>query len=397
MSADPAASTSFDCLHPVSIEERGRVKADDEATFKVTLQDCLACSGCAITKDEITIISEQNTSRIFEKLDEVKDYIVLVATHVVANLAAVRNWSAAKAFSTIKQLFLSKGAQKVVLDTDIQLVFRRLVVKEFIENQTLSPFMISRCAGSVVYYERKTSYADHLAQIKPYPQLYAMYEKKILQSTNYVLYIGPCYDRKLEAARFEEDVDAVLTIAEINDHITEPTEEIPVKFPADTDLNAISQKLGQIKDSLNSDSIYQLIAEIEPTLNEEEINSLISELPSRFDLEISTNSFDGETLNKRLTKTLDMMSSGKKVPKPAPRLAQIDFCKGGCLVGGGQIRGNSPAQRRALIAATQEVHTQNESTNISFPTELYNELIKFGYKTHYESLPQEEEKDQFAW
>lgn len=397
MSADPLQQTSFDCLHPVTVEERGRVKGDEESTFKVTLADCLACSGCAITKDEITIISEQNTSKIFEKLDELNDYIVLVATHVVANLAAVRNWSAAKAYAAIVQLFMAKGAKKVELDTNWQLIFRRLVEKEYIENQTMSPFMISRCAGSVVYYERKTPYANHLAQIKPYPQLFATHEKKILNSTNYVLYIGPCYDRKLEAARFEEDVDAVLTIGEINEHIVEPTDEIPVQFPFGLDLDAITKDLAKIRDSLGTDAIYPLIAEIEPLLTPDEINNLISELPARFDCELTGNSFDGETLNKRLTKTMDMMKSGKKVPKPAPRIAQIDFCKGGCLVGGGQIRGDSPAQRRALIAATQKVHAENEFENIEFPTELYLDMLKYGYKTTYESLPQEEEKDQFAW
>lgn len=78
------------------IKECRHIKADHYATFKVTLQDRLACSGCAITMDEITINSFQNTSKIFEKLGEVHDYIVLVG-----NLAAVRNWSGEKAYASI--------------------------------------------------------------------------------------------------------------------------------------------------------------------------------------------------------------------------------------------------------------------------------------------------------
>ena len=392
-----SVSQGFDCLHP-TIEQRGRIKEDGEATFKVSLQDCLACSGCGISKDEITIISEQNTTKIFEKIDSLSaGYVVLVSTPCVSNLAAVKGWNAQKAFTAIRKIFIEKGAKKVVLETEIEEIWRRLLVKEYIEHDIQTPFLISRCAGSVVYYQRKTTFGSQLAQIKPYPQLFALYEKNILKETDYVIYVGPCYDRKLEAAHFENEIDAVLTISELNEFITEPTDEEvnevgEISFPEGNDLQYMLQSLNNIQTILNNneEELLPILQQIEPNMNDDEIIGLINTLKERIGKsEINGESFEGETANKRLTNNIQR---GRKIP----RICLIDYCKGGCCAGGGLIRGDTPAKRRALIEQTHAIHHENEK-GIEFPEEMYKSIIEMGYSTLYESTQEEVKEQSYDW
>ena len=392
-----SVSQGFDCLHP-TIEQRGRIKEDGEASFKVSLQDCLACSGCGISKDEITIISEQNTTKIFEKIDSLSaGYVVLVSTPSVANLAAVKEWSAPKAFTAIRKIFMEKGAKKVVLDTEIQQIWRKLLIKEYIEHDVQAPFLISRCAGSVVYYQRKTAFGSQLAQIKPYPQLFALYEKKILKETDYVIYVGPCYDRKLEAAHFEDEIDAVLTISELNEFITEPTDEEvgeigEIAFPEGNDLQYMVQTLNDMRTVLNNneEELLPILQQIEPLMSEDDVIGLISSVKGRIGKEeISGESFEGETANKRLTNNIQR---GRKIP----HICLIDYCKGGCCAGGGLIRGDTPAKRRALIEQTHKIHQENEK-GFEFPEEMYKQILEMGYSTLYESTKEEVKEQSYDW
>ena len=394
--AESSTTGGFDCLHP-TIEQRGRIKEDGESTFKVSIQDCLACSGCGISTDEITIISEQNTQKIFEKIDELSSgYVVIVSTSCIANLAAVKEWSVKKAFASIKNLFIKKGAKKVVLETDIQEIWRKLLIKEFIEHDTQSPFLISRCAGSVVYYQRKTTFGSQLAQLKPHPQLFANFEKKVINETNYVIYIGPCYDRKLEAAHFEGEIDAVLTISELNEFLEEPSEsdEEEIAFPQGNDADYMTNTLNQMKAVLgkddNEDEQISFVKQFEPLLSDDEIFALIPQIRERLNREdIKCGSYEGETANKRLTNII-------KNNRPCPKICLIDYCKGGCCAGGGLIRGDTPAKRRALIAATQKIHSENEK-EIEANPELYHKIIEMGYSTVYESVQQDVEENKFDW
>ena len=387
--AEDSTSASFNCLHPTTVEQRGSVKMDGEETFKVTLKDCLACSGCAITEDEITIISAQNTSKIFEKINEDLDFAVIVSTECVANLAAIRNWSAGKALAAIKQLFDNKGAKLVVLDTEIVEIWRKLLIKEFIEKDCPSPFLISRCAGSVIYYQRKTTYGPNLAQIKPYPQLFADYLKKVEKIASYVIYVGPCYDRKLEAAHFENDVDAVLTIGELNEYIEDIEKEEAVTFPAGNDAEYMVNVLKTMQ-TLNEYELINYVREFEPTLSDGELEQLCNDIPKRVgNEEIKSGIYQGEAANKRFT---NMIKKGK----PCQRVCLVDYCKGGCCTGGGLIKGESPKERKELIEKTNTIHKENEG-EIEVSPDLYQKIIEMGYSTLYESTKQEQEDNQFLW
>lgn len=354
------------CLHP-TLEVRGSVHEEGTETYKITLKDCLACSGCAITEDEITLLSRQDPTIVLSKLKEVNNFVVLVSTSSIANLAVVRNWTTEQAFAGIKKYFVSMGALNVYTDTDIQFVWRRLLCDLYNSENINKPFLISRCAGANVFYERKSKHAENLSQIKPYPNLFAIYQKKVLQCTEFVLYIGPCYDRKLESIRFEGEVDAVLTISEIANNI-EPCEGEPIVFPEENDTAAVLKYLNP---------------------NVELETSVFKKMKTYKSGDIRGAVACGYSQNQILSK---MIEQGKCEFD----IIEVDFCQDGCQTGGGLIRGESAAKRRELVQQTINTHKLKETTEAwsDCAQDMYNALKDLDIKTEYKSKELEKRPEQ---
>lgn len=313
------------CLHP-AVEERGRVKSDDSSVFTVSLKDCLACSGCAITEDEITLLAHQDPSRVIAELASKPGFAAIVSTATIANLAAARKMSLSSAFASISQYLTSLGAGKVITDGFWQRVYRKLLISRMADCP--KPMIISRCSGAVLFFERRTKYANHLVQIKPFAQLFAIHEKNVQKSSSYVLSLAPCFDRKLETGRFENDVDAVMTIGEIADKLTPVDSEAPLDFPQDNDVVAILKAIS------GSSEVTQTSA------------GKITEYTAG---EFSGALICGEASLRRFVTSITR-------GKCKYDIVEADLCPVSCVSGGGLIRGNSPRERKEMVEETRLLH-----------------------------------------
>ena len=348
------------CLHPV-VEERGRIKSDGETVFTVSLKDCLACSGCAITEDEITLLSHQDPTKILQSIRENPGFLVIVSTSAIANFAAAKQWTIQKAFGSISSFFSSYGASQVIHDGFWQVVWRNLLIDEFKKSKIPKPFIISRCPGAVLFFERKTKNASHLAQLKPFPQLYALYSKNGHQKMPpFILNVSPCYDRKLETGRFKGDIDGTVSIGEISSMIQESDEIDTPPFPSENDALYMVRKLSGSEE-----------------VEVKEVSHVVEYTSGG----LRAAYICGEASLRRLSANIDRNSCQYDI-------VEADLCPGSCSTGGGLIRGSNPSKRKLLVQQTIDMHRSFESEQVdeSEVASVVESLMKLDVRAEYCSV-----------
>nr|XP_026693786.1 cytosolic Fe-S cluster assembly factor narfl [Ciona intestinalis] len=261
---------SQECIKPVevkkSIPKKGlsKIKVSNDGSYmevdtsgkskklqkaEITLNDCLACSGC-VTSAETVLIAMQSKDEFYKVLKENKEtspekrkiIVVSVSPQSRASIAAKHKLDVRKAGKAIDAFFKSLGAD-IVLDTtfaeEIALV---KTAEEFIQryrdNQSKKslPVLTSSCPGWICYAEK--THGDltlpYISSVKSPQQILGSLVKETVSShvnktpdNVYHVTVMPCYDKKLEASRQDfyddiystRDVDLVLTSGEVEEMI----------------------------------------------------------------------------------------------------------------------------------------------------------------------------------
>ncbi|KAG0477112.1 hypothetical protein HPP92_013953 [Vanilla planifolia] len=196
-------------------------KSPSTEAVKVSLKDCLACSGC-ITSAETVMLEKQSLEEFLSHIKLDKIVIVSVSPQSRASLAAHFKLSPIQVLRKLTAFFKSLGV-KAVFDTscsrDMSLVES---CNEFItryKQQHLSgnqdsclnlPIISSACPGWICYAEKTLgSYIlPYISSVKsPQQAMGALikrhFSNKLGFSADKIFHVTvmPCYDKKLEAAR----------------------------------------------------------------------------------------------------------------------------------------------------------------------------------------------------
>ena len=233
----------------LSVNEEGQETRLEKA--KITLNDCLACSGC-ITSAESVLITQQSQEELYKVLkenlrlqetgqtDQQKYVVVSIAPQCRASLAAKYKLSVPEAAGRLTGFFKRLGVHSV-FDTTFSRNFSLLEsCREFVQrykesetNKTALPMLASACPGWICYAEK-----THGSYILPYisttksPQQvigslvkdYMASKQGIPPHQIYHVTVMPCFDKKLEASRSDfyndmystRDVDCVITSVEVD-------------------------------------------------------------------------------------------------------------------------------------------------------------------------------------
>lgn len=250
--ASVASSPPGSVLAPiVSVSSAETVKA--APTARVTLSDCLSCSGC-VTSAETVLLASTNLDRVRAALLETEgvaceEGVCVVAglsQQAVASVAVELGMGLQRAAGVLAAFF--KTALKVECVVDLAFA-RHLVLEEaaqeFVRRKKLGESVViaSACPGWVTYAE-KTQGEDVLASISRVrspqavagavvPRVFGEEEsggadggegRRRGRRRTWLMTVMPCHDKKLEAARpdfagasapGEPDVQAVLTPGEV--------------------------------------------------------------------------------------------------------------------------------------------------------------------------------------
>lgn len=217
---------------------------------EITLQDCLACSGC-ITSAEGVLITQQSQEEVLKVLKENQELkqndstieqarlvVFTVSQQPVISLANRYGLTVEKAAEHFCGYLRQLGADYVlttkVADDLALLECRNEFVERFRDNSPDKPFpmLTSSCPGWVCYAEKTHGnfILPYISTTRSPQQIMGVLAKQWLgQKLNvppqkiYHVTIMPCYDKKLEASREDfynealdsKDVDCVITSSKL--------------------------------------------------------------------------------------------------------------------------------------------------------------------------------------
>jgi len=222
---------------------------------KITLNDCLACSGC-ITSAESVLVTTQSTKEFLSSLQTIQNEVdinkrklsvVSISPQTRASIAAHFRLNALQAYRKLIYFLKTIGID-YVFDTSFSREFSLMeAAAEFIarKRKTIDaplPMLASACPGWVCYAEKMHGdfILPYISTTKSPQQIMGTLVKYYFGAKQgktadqiYHVTIMPCYDKKLEASRDDfyndllhtKDVDCVLTSAELLDLINERTED----------------------------------------------------------------------------------------------------------------------------------------------------------------------------
>ncbi|XP_043689636.1 protein NAR1-like [Telopea speciosissima] len=392
---------------------------------KISLKDCLACSGC-ITSAETVMLEKQSLEEFLSNLESGKAVIVSLSSQSRASLAVHFGLSPLQVFRKLTTFFKSLGA-KAIFDVsfsrDLSLIE---ACNEFVtrfkqhhstdvEGRNLSlPMLSSACPGWICYAEKTLgSYIlPYISSVKsPQQAIGAAIKHHICQTMGfkpdnvYHVTVMPCYDKKLEASRDDfvfsveaqgkddPEYDANLRIAEVDSVLTtgEVLELIQLKSvnfkdleesPLDRLLTNVDEE-GRLYGVNGSSGGYAEIIfryaskvlfgkEIEGPIDFKIIrNSDFRE----FNLEV-----EGKTVLKFALcygfRNLQNIVRKIKMGKCDYHFLEVMACPSGCLNGGGQIKPEAGQSTKDLIQSLETVYM--EDIFVANPFE--NPLIKSLYE-----------------
>ncbi|AMD19455.1 HBR554Wp [Eremothecium sinecaudum] len=185
----------------------------------ITLEDCLACSGC-ITSSEELLLSRQSHTVFLEAHKQLagnRTLVVSVAPQVRLSLAHYFGMSQNDSDRCLVGVLESYFGARFVVGTQVG---RSITVQQ--TNEALGeraqkgekkPVLCSVCPGFVLYAEKtKPGLVPYLLDVKSPQQITGALLKDVVPNM-YHLSLMPCFDKKLEASRKdgEGEVDCVLT------------------------------------------------------------------------------------------------------------------------------------------------------------------------------------------
>ncbi|XP_052050751.1 cytosolic iron-sulfur assembly component 3 [Apodemus sylvaticus] len=283
---DDFIGPSQNCIKPVKVDKKSgsgiaKIHIEDDGSYfqvnpdgraqklekaKVSLNDCLACSGC-VTSAETVLITQQSHEELRKVLDANKVAAPGQQRLVVVSVSPQSRASLAARFQldctdTARKLtsFFKKIGVHFVFDTAFARNFSLLESqKEFVQrfreqasSREALPVLASACPGWICYAEK-----THGSVILPYistarsPQQvmgslvkdFFAQQQLLTPDKIYHVTVMPCYDKKLEASRPDffnqeyqtRDVDCVLTTGEVSRLLEEEGVSLPELEPAPLD------------------------------------------------------------------------------------------------------------------------------------------------------------------
>ncbi|RNE98507.1 putative hydrogenase [Trypanosoma conorhini] len=225
--------------------------ASGNEVVKITLQDCLACSGCVTTAEAILVTSQSRAEILKTRAaDRDRPFLVTVSDQSAASIATHLKVTMTRAFHIISGFLRAalqaqyvsdlRWAQRVAVEKTAQEYCHRLQ-----HAREKLPMIVSACPGWVCYCEKQGSAVLPLLCPVMSPQgIAGCYAKKIHPQLCHVS-VQPCFDRKLEAARDtsldagERCTDFVLSTQELLEWMMETDESIPWEAPLDSSFEPL--------------------------------------------------------------------------------------------------------------------------------------------------------------
>ncbi|XP_058953510.2 probable cytosolic Fe-S cluster assembly factor v1g210509 [Pocillopora verrucosa] len=420
---DDFITPSQECIKPVKVEKKpghlAKIKIEDDGSYiqlseggektklqraQITLNDCLACSGC-ITSAESVLITQQSQEELYKiiennqklakegKPDGQKLIVVSVSPQSRASVAAKFRLNITE---TAKKLtaFLKNLGVHHVFDTTFSRDFsltesqqefvQRLKAQQSGEKESV-PMLASACPGWVCYAEKTHgSYILPFVSTTKSPQqimgslIKDHYGKSMGKKPDdiYHVTIMPCFDKKLEASREDfyndiyrtRDVDCVISTIELEKMFEEKNVNFAELENAELDslFSSIDQEelVGHSGGGSGGFLEHIFIYAAKELYGQTVENITYKTLRNR-DFKEVTLQVDGKEVLKFAAaygfRNIQNLVQKIKRGKSPYHFVEVMACPAGCLNGGGQIRPGDGETSKELISRLEELYNSLRS------------------------------------
>ncbi|XP_009955403.1 PREDICTED: cytosolic Fe-S cluster assembly factor NARFL [Leptosomus discolor] len=421
-----------ECIKPVKVEKKpgkaaAKIRIESDGSYfqinqdggaqklekaKITLNDCLACSGC-ITSAESVLITQQSHEELCKTLafnktaapSEQKLVVVSVSPQSRASLAAGCKMGV---LETAKRLtaFLKNLGVHYVFDTTFSRNFsllesQREFVKRFrkqSEDKKALPMLASACPGWICYAEK-----THGSFIIPYisttksPQQvmgslvkgYFAEQQRLTPDQIYHVTVMPCYDKKLEASRPDffnqeyqtRDVDCVITTGEVLKLLEQEGVSLSEVDPAPLDTmfgSAADEGLTSHSGGGSGGYLEHIYKHAAKELFGIQVDAVQYKPLKNKDFQEVTLEKDGVVLLHFALaygfRNIQNLVQKLKRGKSPYHYVEVMACPSGCLNGGGQLQGDGESGKEQL----QRAERLYESLKAEIPEE--NQTVRALYE-----------------
>ncbi|CAH3188973.1 unnamed protein product [Porites evermanni] len=426
---DDFITPSQECIKPVKVEKKpgqlAKIKIEDDGSYvqlseggektklqraQITLNDCLACSGC-ITSAESVLITQQSQEELYKiiannqklakdgTVEGQKVIVVSVSPQSRASVAAKFRLSVAETAKKLTKFFKDLGVDYVfdiTFSRDFSLAeSQREFVQRMKDHQSGQkngiPMLASACPGWVCYAEKTHgSYVlPYISTTKSPQQIMGSVVKSHFAASLgkrpddiYHVTIMPCYDKKLEASREDfyndiyrtRDVDCVISTLELEKMF----EEKEVSF---TELE--NAHLDNLFSSVDGDELVGhsgggsggylehilTFAAREASCNlllyGRTIDDITYKTLRNKDFKEVTLQVDGQDVLKFAAaygfRNIQNLVQKLKRGKSPYHFVEVMACPSGCLNGGGQIRPGDGETSKELLSRLDELYNSLRS------------------------------------
>uniref|UniRef100_A0A7N5ZZP4 Nuclear prelamin A recognition factor-like protein n=1 Tax=Anabas testudineus TaxID=64144 RepID=A0A7N5ZZP4_ANATE len=410
---DDFITPSQECVKPVKVEKKqgksvAKIQIEDDGSYvqvnqdggkkklekaKITLNDCLACSGC-ITSAESVLITQQSHEELFKVLrnnkasiTERKVVVVSVSPQSRASLAAHYNLSSSEAGRRLTSFFKSLGVHHV-FDTSFSRTFsllesQREFVKRFQrkdQDKKALPMLTSACPGWICYAEKTHGefILPHISSTRSPQQMmgslvkgyFAEQQVKIMSNIYHVA-VMPCFDKKLEASRSDfylteaetREVDCVITSGEVQKMLEEENVSLNDLDPAALDTMFSSVCGDEFLSHAGSGSggyLHHVFTYAAKQLFGEEVKEFTYKTMKNKDFQEVTLEKDGVAVlcfaSTYGFRNIQNLVQKLKRGKSPYHFVEVMACPSGCLNGGGQVKPVTGQNQKDLLQKVEELY-----------------------------------------
>ncbi|BFZ17501.1 hypothetical protein BsWGS_20540 [Bradybaena similaris] len=413
---DDFITPSQECIKPVKIDRTtgkvGKIRVEDDGryievskdgketplgTAKITLNDCLACSGC-ITSAESVLISQQSQDELYRILDEnsalaqagetdrKKLIVVSIAPQARASIAAKFKLSTESAARKLTAFFKRLGVHHV-FDTTFARNFSLIEsCHEFVRrfkaaetDKTSLPMLASACPGWICYAEKTHgSYIlPYISSTKSPQQIMGSLVKDFLAhrlgrtpDSVYHVSVMPCYDKKLEASRSDffndvyqtRDVDCVITAGEVEKMLEKEGTSLSdvEEYPLESIVPGTEEIVYNHSGGGSGGYLEHIAKFAASTLLEAEVNELTYKVLRNQDFqEVIVEKQGKPPLRFALAygfRNIQNIVQRVKRGKCTYHFVEIMACPAGCNNGGGQIRVGADEDQKHRLRSVEEIY-----------------------------------------
>ncbi|XP_054851546.1 cytosolic iron-sulfur assembly component 3 [Eublepharis macularius] len=403
---DDYIGPSQECIKPVKVEKKPgkaatKIRIEDDGSYfqvnedgesqklekaKITLNDCLACSGC-ITSAESVLITQQSHEELYKVLNANKVFdsasqklvVVSVSPQSRASLAARYKLTPLDTAKKLTAFFKRLGVH-FVFDTTLSRNFSLLESqREFVrrfrrraEDERALPMLAAACPGWICYAEKThgSFIIPYISTTKSPQQVMGSLVKghfserqRLRPDQIYHVAVMPCYDKKLEASRPDffiqehqtREVDCVITTGEVLKLLDQEGISLPDMEAAPLDGICSSLPEEQLLGHAGGGSggyLEHIFRHAAMELFGIQVDKLEYKPLRNKDFQEVTLEKDGEILLRFALaygfRNIQNLVQKLKRGKSPYHYVEVMACPSGCLNGGGQLRADGEASKDLL-------------------------------------------------